>query len=313
MSPQEFPRAVWLGLHALAFFSGSLAVFSATPITSCETLVLFNGKDLSNFTTWETVHGREDPDRVFSVVDQIDGAPAIRLSGQHHGGILTKERYTNYRLIVEFRWGGVTWGPRKNGARDNGILLHCQGEESKEDGNPSRVGEQVAEAVVHTLDSAQTHLASLWHDEPAVLVTASMTCGSVRDATPDLAETRRRVRDRVGIFVLYVQEAHPECEASPYNPNQPPLPLKEKGGHRQPRDQPERLDFARDFSRTYPTVAQIVVDSMDNTAWVVSDKGQELKLLVGAGGKLLFKQGWLNSDRLPVAGADHLGKNPATL
>ena len=129
MKPRASTRARWLGLHALAFFGGSLAVFSATPITPRETLVLFNGKDLSHFTTWETAHGREDPDRVFSVVDQIDGAPAIRLSGQHHGGILTKERYTNYRLIVEFRWGGVTWGPRKNAARDSGILLHCQGEE----------------------------------------------------------------------------------------------------------------------------------------------------------------------------------------
>ena len=129
MRPRVVALAAWIGLHALAFFSGSLAAFSATPITPRETIVLFNGKDLSNFTTWETVHGREDPDRVFSVVDQIDGASAIRLSGQHHGGILTKERYTNYRLIVEFRWGSVTWGPRKDAARDSGILLHCQGEE----------------------------------------------------------------------------------------------------------------------------------------------------------------------------------------
>ena len=107
----------------------SCAAFSATPITPREPIALFNGKDLSNFTTWETVHRREDPDRVFSVVDQIDGAPAIRMSGQHHGGILTKERYTNYRLILEFRWGSVTWGSRKDAARDSGVLLHCQGEE----------------------------------------------------------------------------------------------------------------------------------------------------------------------------------------
>ncbi len=116
-------------LFALVFFSVRLAAFSAEPITPRETLVLFNGKDLSNFTTWETAHGREDPDRVFSVVDQIDGAPAIRASGQHDGGILTKEHYTNYHLVLEFRWGIVTWGSRKDRARDSGILLHCQGEE----------------------------------------------------------------------------------------------------------------------------------------------------------------------------------------
>jgi hypothetical protein len=102
---------------------------AAEPTTPREVIVLFNGKDLANFTTWETKHGKEDPDRVFSLVDQIDGAPAIRISGQHWGGIVTKEAYANYRLVVEFRWGLVTWKPRENRARDSGILLHCQGEE----------------------------------------------------------------------------------------------------------------------------------------------------------------------------------------
>ncbi len=114
---------------ALALCGACLTAFAADPITPRETIILFNGKDLSNFTTWEIAHGRQDPDRVFTVVDQVDGAPAIRVSGQHYGGILTKERYTNYHLVVEFRWGLVTWGQRKNRTRDNGILVHCQGEE----------------------------------------------------------------------------------------------------------------------------------------------------------------------------------------
>jgi hypothetical protein len=102
---------------------------NSAPITPRETVVLFNGKDLTNFYTWEAKHGREDPDRVFTVVDQIDGAPAVRMSGQHYGGIVTTGRYANYRLVAEFRWGIVTWEPRKNRTRDAGILLHCQGED----------------------------------------------------------------------------------------------------------------------------------------------------------------------------------------
>ena len=88
---------------------------------------LFNGKDLSNFYTWLSDSGREDPDRVFSVVDQVDGAPAIRISGQHLGGLITREEFSNYHLVAEFRWGLVTWGGRKQSARDSGILVHCQG------------------------------------------------------------------------------------------------------------------------------------------------------------------------------------------
>lgn len=113
----------------IAGFRGALAADSPAPITPREMIALFNGKDLTNFTTWETKHGKEDPDRVFTVVDQIDGAPAIRCSGKHFGGIITKARYTNYRFVLEFRWGLVTWEPRKDRARDAGVLFHCQGEE----------------------------------------------------------------------------------------------------------------------------------------------------------------------------------------
>lgn len=104
------------------------------PIIPRQTIALFNGRDLSGFYTWEAKHGREDPDRVFTVVDQVNGAPAIRLSGQHTGGIVTKARYANYRLVVEYRWGLVTWGPRKNRVRAGSISLHCQGE----DGNHAK-------------------------------------------------------------------------------------------------------------------------------------------------------------------------------
>lgn len=132
-SPVRFrfrPRVAGL---ALAFLGATLpagaAPDEAPAITPRQPIVLFNGKDLSAFYTWLAPHGREDPDRVFTVVDQVDGAPAIRISGQHVGGIVTRERYANYRLVAEFRWGVITWEPRKNQARDSGILLHCQGED----------------------------------------------------------------------------------------------------------------------------------------------------------------------------------------
>ena len=90
-------------------------------------IVLFNGKDLSNFYTWIVDSHREDPDRVFSVVDQVDGAPALRVSGERWGGFVTTEAFRDYRLVVEFRWGPLTWGNRMDRTRDSGILLHCQG------------------------------------------------------------------------------------------------------------------------------------------------------------------------------------------
>ena len=123
-------RLLFCVLAATHALPGSTQTPAVAPITPKETIVLFDGKtkkDLSEFYTWLAKFGREDPDRVFTVVDQIDGAPAIRSSGQHWGGIVTKANYTNYKLVTEFRWGNITWHPRTNRARDSGILLHAQG------------------------------------------------------------------------------------------------------------------------------------------------------------------------------------------
>jgi hypothetical protein len=91
------------------------------------TVALFDGRDLRAFDTWLVDSRHEDPLRVFSVVDQVDGAPALRISGERWGGILTREAYRDYRLVVEFRWGLATWGERRRAARDSGVLVHAQG------------------------------------------------------------------------------------------------------------------------------------------------------------------------------------------
>jgi len=114
------------GLVLAASALAASADNTSPPIVPASTVALFNGKDLTGFYTWLRNLKYEDPDRVFTVV-HLDGGPAIRASGQHYGGFVTKERYANYRLTLEFRWGLITWDPRRDRARDAGILLHCQG------------------------------------------------------------------------------------------------------------------------------------------------------------------------------------------
>ncbi len=91
-------------------------------IKTGEPIFEFNGKDLTGFYTYLRTHKYEDPDHVFSVQDGM-----IRVSGQEFGGFATKEPYSDYHLIVEWKWGDETWPPRKDRARDSGILLHCVG------------------------------------------------------------------------------------------------------------------------------------------------------------------------------------------
>jgi hypothetical protein len=91
-------------------------------------VVLFGpGTGLGAFEAWLVDTHEKDPDRVFTVVDQVDGAPAIRISGERWGGLVTREAFRDYRLVVEFRWGLLTWDKRRNAARDSGVLVHCEG------------------------------------------------------------------------------------------------------------------------------------------------------------------------------------------
>lgn len=116
----------WLIISLLSVFLVTIPAFSEA-IEPSETVQLFDGKSLDNFYTWMAGTGREDVNRVFSVVDAVDGAPAIRVSGQGYGAFITEKEYKNYHLTVEFRWGLLTWGNRMDRARDSGILVHCQG------------------------------------------------------------------------------------------------------------------------------------------------------------------------------------------
>lgn len=113
-------------ISLLSVFLVTIPAFSGA-IEPSETVQLFDGKSLDNFYTWMAGTGREDVNRVFSVVDAVDGAPAIRVSGQGYGAFITEKEYKNYHLTVEFRWGLLTWGNRMDRARDSGILVHCQG------------------------------------------------------------------------------------------------------------------------------------------------------------------------------------------
>lgn len=109
---------------------------------------MFNGRDL---TGWETFLGKPhasveipgarrglagdyleplgvdvDPRHVFTVV-QLDGAPAIRVSGEVYGALTTRESYGDYHLRFDVRWGEKRWPPRVEQVRDTGCCYHAAG------------------------------------------------------------------------------------------------------------------------------------------------------------------------------------------
>lgn len=51
----------------------------------------------------------------------------FNISGRGYGYVATKDIYSDYHLVLEFKWGTKTWGKRENAAKDNGVLLHAYG------------------------------------------------------------------------------------------------------------------------------------------------------------------------------------------
>jgi hypothetical protein len=97
---------------------------AAEPVPTGEPIRLFDGGGLDHFDIY--VRDRplnEDPNQVFQVRNGV-----IRASGVEYGYIITKEEYGDYYLRMEFKWGEETHTPRKDKARDSGILYHVHGE-----------------------------------------------------------------------------------------------------------------------------------------------------------------------------------------
>jgi hypothetical protein len=91
---------------------------------------LFNGKNLDGWYTFLKSKGRDnDPNQVFTVKKGL-----LTITGEEFGCITTNEEYENYKLVVEFKWGGATHAPRLEKARDSGILFHSVGEDGGKSG-----------------------------------------------------------------------------------------------------------------------------------------------------------------------------------
>jgi hypothetical protein len=61
----------------------------------------------------------DDPLGVYSVVT-LDGEPAIHISGEIHGSLISKEEFCDFHLRLQYRWGTAVWPP-SNGF-DSGIM-----------------------------------------------------------------------------------------------------------------------------------------------------------------------------------------------
>jgi hypothetical protein len=93
---------------------------------------LFNGVD---FSGWDRYLGKpsdaepalgldNDPRGVFSIVS-LDGEPAIRISGEVWGALISQQELGDFSLRAEYRWGARSWPPLN--FLDSGIMYLSSG------------------------------------------------------------------------------------------------------------------------------------------------------------------------------------------
>ena len=156
--------AEWMPRRAL-FVPPAPGEPNVRPVSLREWRSLFNGRDLSGWTTWvsmqptspsmktpTSVRGlNRDPRGVFSVVDGM-----LRISGEEWGAVTTVGDYENFHLKFDFKWGSKKWAPRLDAPRDSGLLYYAVGPEGAESGHWMRSHEaQIQEGDCgdyHSLD-----------------------------------------------------------------------------------------------------------------------------------------------------------------
>jgi len=101
------------------FFTGLAFCFIALS-NAQEFKPLFNGKNLEGWYSFLKTKGKNnDPDTVFSVNNRL-----LRITGKEFGYIVTERSFTDFHLVVEFKWGQKKYPPRENQKRDNGICYY---------------------------------------------------------------------------------------------------------------------------------------------------------------------------------------------
>ena len=106
---------------AVIFLNSSLAQ-AKEPITPVDKPINLLEGDFDKLYSWLRGSKYDDPKQVFTMDNGV-----LRISGEDWGGLTSKDNYANYHMILEFKWGEITWADRKDRSRDSGILVHCIG------------------------------------------------------------------------------------------------------------------------------------------------------------------------------------------
>lgn len=132
-------------LSYLLHLLGGLLLLLPHTLHGEEFAALFNGNDLDGWDRYlgtptvptlpfewfikrENILGFNRDDQAVFSIKTVDNTPAIRISGEIWGALISHEEFSNYHLRLEYKWGDLKFPPRDEKPRNSGILYHSYGE-----------------------------------------------------------------------------------------------------------------------------------------------------------------------------------------
>jgi hypothetical protein len=137
---------------------------------------------------------------------------------------------------------------------------------------------------------------------PTLFVSVSLTCPIARASIPRAVEIADRYRGLVDVKLVYVVEAHPVFDPSPYVGAEWPSDENTELGilYRQPTTLGTRIPMAEEKRRRVPNGRPILVDGAGNEWWETYGPAPNNAVLVSAMGQVLVEHGWFDGDGLDI-------------
>ena len=112
----------------------------------------------------------------------------------------------------------------------------------------AKPGEHLPRLMLTALDGKPQPLANAWN-KPALLLTSSFTCPKSRSRWPEAAKLAKKYGRSLDVVVVYVIEAHPVEDPSPYKGVEDVTPenVRDDILRRQPTSLDERLELSSEF------------------------------------------------------------------
>ena len=166
-------------------------------------------------------------------------------------------------------------------------------------------GDTIPEFVLYTAKNERVDIAEvLKSGKPLLLIGGSYTCPIFRQKREKINQLQAIYGDRINIFVVYTEEAHPKGpQVSPYSGNVWTLDanIKKNILYSQPGTYGDRKQAAKEMLASRELDVPVLLDGPCNPWWTTFGVAPNSAFLIGANGILVHKQGWLNGGNAPMS------------